>query len=74
MFGRLSNVYNSVYNTLKKKTRSWATRLIKNHLDVRESRSLAHGVPNTYSVIYYMDISFPSRGSTPRFGNHELPT
>lgn len=48
----LSNVYNSAYNTLKKKTRSWATRLIKNHLDVRESCRLAHSVPNTYGVVY----------------------
>lgn len=35
------------YNTLKKKTRSWAMRLIKNHLDIRESCHLAHGVLNT---------------------------
>lgn len=36
----------------KKKTRSWATRLIKNHLDVWESCNLAHGVPNPHTYIY----------------------
>lgn len=45
-----------MFITQKKKTRSWATRLIKTHLDVWESCHLAHGVPNPHISLFIIYI------------------